>query len=224
MTNVLVVAAHPDDEVLGCGGTVATHASRGDVVRSLILAEGATSRDGDNASSQIKLLRSAACKAASMLGAQEPQFAGLPDNRMDSIDLLSVVKIVEDVIRGFEPSIIYTHHGADLNVDHRITHAAVVTACRPLPGATVRSVYSFETASSTEWSSQEQSVAFRPNHFVDISAHLSAKNDALQCYDMEMRSFPHARSVDAVEALARTRGASVGLAAAEAFSVLRQIR
>jgi N-acetylglucosamine malate deacetylase 1 len=224
MTHVLVVAAHPDDEVLGCGGTMAAHAGRGDTVWPLILAEGARSRDGADASTEIEALRGAGRGAAAILGTQQPRFAGLPDNQMDSADLLSVVKIVEEAVRELQPAIVYTHHGGDLNVDHRITHAAVATACRPIPGISVASLYTFETVSSTEWNSPSQSDAFRPSHFVDIAAHVDAKTEALKCYNMEMRPFPHARSLEAVEALARVRGASVGLVAAEAFSVMRQIR
>ena len=227
MTTVLVVAAHPDDEVLGCGGTLARHAAKGDVVNILILAEGATSRaeapGAGKEAGTIAALREAAAKAAKILGAQPPRFAGLPDNKMDSLPLLEVVKEVEKIIAETRPSIVYTHHHGDLNIDHRITHQAALTACRPLPGAPVKALYGFETLSSTEWAGPEAQNAFCPQHFCDISQQLAAKLEALRCYNLEMRPFPHPRSFEAVEALARLRGASAGLTAAEAFETIRCI-
>ncbi|MGF1609147.1 MAG: PIG-L deacetylase family protein [Kiloniellales bacterium] len=224
---VLVVAAHPDDEVLGCGGTSARHAAAGDDVHVLVLAEGATSRDlarqATERSAEISALRDAAAAAAETLGTRAPRFAGLPDNRLDGHDLLDVVKIVEAVVADLRPSIVYCHHGGDLNVDHRIVHQAVVTACRPLPGAPVRRLLAFETPSSTEWSTTATGPAFRPACFVDISRHLDRKLAALRCYAAEMRAFPHARSLEAVEALARVRGAAAGVAAAEAFEPVREL-
>lgn len=224
---VLVVAAHPDDEILGVGATLARHAQAGDAVHALILAEGATARDprrGAKArADEIAALRTAAAKAAEAIGARPPRFGGLPDNRLDSCALLDVVKLVEQAIAELSPAVIYTHHGGDLNVDHRIAHAAVATACRPLPGAACRAIYTFETPSSTEWASPEQSPTFRPTRFVDVSATLDAKLAALACYEAEMRPFPHPRSAEAVRALAAWRGAAAGLAAAEAFQVVREI-
>lgn len=230
--NVLVVAAHPDDEILGVGATAARHADEGDEVHVLILAEGATSRgplgagarDARAHAAELDALRAAAGAAAEVLGTRPPRFAGLPDNRMDSLDLLDVVKAVEAVVAEVRPSVVYTHHGGDLNVDHLVTHRAVLTACRPLPGGGgPEAVYTFETLSSTEWGSPDQEVAFRPTRHVEVSAQLARKLDALRCYAGEMRPFPHARSIEAVEALARLRGAQSGLPAAEAFGVVREV-
>lgn len=224
---VLVVVAHPDDEVLGCGGTIARHSERGDTVHILILAEGVTARDAERdaggRADEIETLRESARTAAATLGAEPPRFAGLPDNRLDSLDLLDVVKLVEAAITDIQPGIVYTHHGGDLNIDHRIVHQAVLTACRPLPAVPVRAVYAFETVSSTEWAGPSLESAFRPARFVDITAHLDAKIKALECYAEEMRPFPHARSLESVTALARLRGASAGMAAAEAFDVVREL-
>ena len=224
---VLVVVAHPDDEVLGCGGTIARHSERGDTVHILILAEGVTARDAERdaggRADEIETLRESARTAAATLGAEPPRFAGLPDNRLDSLDLLDVVKLVEAAITDIQPGIVYTHHGGDLNIDHRIVHQAVLTACRPVPAAPVRAVYAFETVSSTEWAGPSLESAFRPVRFVDITAHLDAKIKALECYAEEMRPFPHARSLESVTALARLRGASAGMAAAEAFDVVREL-
>jgi len=219
---VLVVAAHPDDEVLGCGATIARHATEGDNVHILILAEGATSRvserNADNAN--VAALKKAAVAAAAELGAYPPNFAGFPDNRMDGLDLLDAVKRIEEAVDQITPTVVYTHHGNDLNIDHRITHQAVLTACRPVPDSTVHAIYSFETPSSTEWASTAIGASFSPTRFVDVSAHMNAKLNALGCYTSEMRTFPHARSLRAVESQAAWRGSQAGIEAAEAFQVL----
>jgi LmbE family N-acetylglucosaminyl deacetylase len=224
---VLIVASHPDDEVLGVGGTAAWHAARGDQVEVLILADGVTSRgvDKDLATQEKELSarRGAAVDASRVLGISEPRFGDFPDNRMDACDLLDIVKAVESVTAELEPDIIYTHHGSDLNVDHRLAHQAVLTACRSQPGYKPTAIYTFETVSSTEWGSADIGTAFRPQRFVDISATLERKMLALQCYRMEMRAFPHARSVEAVEALARLRGSQAGCDAAEGFGVIREV-
>ena len=222
MSCVLVCAAHPDDEILGCGGAIARHTAEGDTVHILIMAEGATSRDGAE-KGDVDGLRQAAAKAAAVLGAEAPVFAQLPDNRMDGVDLLDVIKPIEKMIAEIRPQVIYTHHHGDLNVDHRITHQAVLTACRPQPGADVTALYAFETVSSTEWSSGDKETVFQPSRYVDISAQLKTKLSALECYETEMRPFPHARSLENVEALARTRGAAAGLEAAEAFMIIREV-
>ncbi len=220
----MIVAAHPDDEVLGCGGTIARHTAEGAEVHVLFLADGVSARGAGRApEEEISARQDAARRAAKVLGAETPRFTGLPDNRLDGLDLLDIVKAVEEVVAELRPAIVYTHHGGDLNVDHALVHRAVVTACRPLPESPVRALYAFETVSSTEWSSPEMGEAFRPNHFVDIGETLAHKLEALECYAQEIRPFPHARSREGVEALARLRGCSVGLEAAEAFLVVREI-
>ncbi len=228
MNCALVVAAHPDDEVLGCGGTIARLSAEGWAVHVLIVAEGATSRDQsrDRAAKEGELstLSAAAHAANAILGAASVSLGDLPDNRMDSIDLLDVVKIVEAAVALRRPDVVLTHHRGDVNVDHAILHDAVVTACRPLPGATVHELLFFEVASSTEWRPPASARAFEPSVFYDVSAHLATKMRALEAYASEMREFPHARSYRALEALARWRGASCGVDAAEAFALGRLIR
>lgn len=223
---VLIVAAHPDDEVLGAGATMARHSAAGDDVHVLILAEGATSRSNSRSQSleTLDALRTAAANAASILGTRPPHFAGLPDNRLDSLDLLDVVKVVESLVADISPTVVYTHHGGDLNIDHGIAHRATLTACRPVPGSSVREIWSFETVSSTEWASTEQNMPFLPNLWIDVAATLTKKCAALDAYRHEMRPFPHARSIEAIEALARLRGSQAGMAAAEAFSLVRARR
>lgn len=216
---VLVIAAHADDEALGCGGTIARHAADGDSVDVIFLADGVTSR-GDT---ELAGRRAAATKACSVLGASTPIFFDFPDQKLDTVGFLQVVQAIEPVIAKIRPAVIYTHHGGDLNLDHRIVHQAVMTALRPMPSSTYRAVYAFEVASSTEWAGPSIGPSFRPDHFVGIENTLDRKMEALQAYDQEMREFPHSRSYDAVRALAVVRGASVGLRAAEAFVTLRSI-
>ncbi len=225
--SVLVVAAHPDDEVLGAGGTIARHADAGDVVQVLIVAEGATSRqeqrDRQQVANELTSLAKAAQSAGRILGATAVELLSLPDNRLDSLDRLDLIKQIEQRIDLHKPQVVYTHHAGDVNIDHRRLHEAVVTACRPTPGQPVRRLLSYEVASSTEWQPSGSAPAFQPNWFVDISAQLARKREALEAYASEMRPWPHARSLDALEHLAHWRGAHVGVAAAEAFCLLRQL-
>lgn len=224
---VLVVAAHPDDEVLGCGGAIARHVVNGDSVHILIVAEGATSRqesrNRDSASSELEQLSSAAIRVCSLLGAEKVTFLDFPDNRIDSIDRLDLIKPISSYIQSFQPSAVYVHHSGDVNIDHRRIHEAVVVACRPQPGHCVKQLLSYEVLSSTEWQPPGSSSYFQPNWFVDITSQLDTKLAALDLYAVEMRPWPHSRSVKAVEHLARLRGSQVGLDAAEAFMLLRYI-
>lgn len=224
--NVLVVAAHPDDEVLGCGGTMARHAASGDDVFALILGEGMMAREekGEGAWTREakERLRRDARKAASILGVRDVAFLDYPDNRMDTVPLLDIIRSIEESVRKSVPEIIYTHHPGDLNVDHGIVARSVLTATRPVPGCTVGEVCAFEVLSSTEWAFGHES--FRPNCFVDIEKHLGTKIDALRAYETEVQPYPHPRSVEAVTSLARRRGSQSGLMAAEAFCLLRRVQ
>ena len=225
--SILVVAAHPDDEVLGCGGTIARHIDDGDNVHVVILAEGVTSRedvrDRDSSAGELSEIAEHAEAAHKILGTTTLELFDLPDNRMDSLDLLDIVKKIEAIIDKYRPEIIYTHHAGDVNIDHRIINEAVVTACRPLPGHSVRQLLFFEVASSTEWQPPSANIAFTPNWFVDISSTLDKKLKALEKYSGEMRDFPHARSIEALKHLAGWRGASIGVDAAEVFILGRKI-
>ena len=225
MNQILEVAAHPDDEVLGCGGTIARHADSGDEVQVLIVAEGSTSRqqerDRARVRDELSALVKAAQTAASILGATGVELLDLPDNRLDSLDRLDLIKRIEESVERHQPECVHVHHAGDVNVDHRRLHEAVVTACRPTPGHVVKRLLSFEVASSTEWQPPGSAPAFQPNWFVDISDQWERKREALEVYSSEMREWPHARSIKALEHLARWRGAQVGVEAAEAFCLLR---
>ncbi|MEO9528203.1 PIG-L family deacetylase [Roseibium sp.] len=221
--NVLVVAAHPDDEALGCGGTMARHASDGDNVHVVFLTNGVSARNPDTPDRDAEDHRHHAAEAAlKTLGVRSSVYGDFPDNQLDTVALLRVAQFIEKVAQDIRPEIVYTHHAGDLNVDHRICHEAVLTAFRPAPGQTVKAIYAFEVCSSTEWRFSSQSVFF-PTRYCDITGHLDTKQKALEEYAEEMRAFPHMRSAEVIAALARFRGATVGVEAAEAFTVIREV-
>ena len=199
----------------------------GHAVHIAITAEGITSRHSDRGAANagdLARLHQQAHAAATMVGAKDVVLFKLPDNRLDTIPLLDVTKLVEELIQKLQPEVIYTHHPGDLNIDHGVVHRAVLTATRPLVGQCVRQVYAFEVPSSTEWAFQNVEPAFRANVFVDISATLDAKIAALACYESEVRKFPHPRAPEALRAIATRWGSVSGCEAAEAFELIRSIR
>ncbi len=224
--SVAIIAAHPDDEVLGCGGTAIEHARRGDDVHILILAEGITARDAKRdvvaRAEDLSSRQDSARQAAALLGARSVAFGGLPDNRMDGMELLDVIKRVEAFLAPLAVHLIYTHHGGDLNIDHRLTHQAVVTAARP-QGRDTPTLLFFEVPSSTEWATPGSFAPYLPNWYQDISAVLDDKLAALDAYATELRAWPHPRSREAVRDLARLRGSQVALPAAESFMLGRMV-
>lgn len=224
---VLVVAAHPDDEVLGCGGTMARHAKEGDFVFVGILGEGITSRYANRRLSPTKKLRElkeAVQLSANRLGVRKVFLSSFPDNRFDTVPLLDIIKVVEAWMRTVSPSLVYTHHAGDLNIDHRCVHQAVLTATRPMSTRAPRAVYSFEVPSATDWAFSGRGSCFQPNVFSDISETLGIKEEALSFYKTEMRPFPHPRSIESIRASAVHWGSVSGLTAAEAFELVREIR
>jgi LmbE family N-acetylglucosaminyl deacetylase len=225
--NVLVVAAHPDDEVLGCGATVARLAREGHSVFTAILGEGITARypqPGCADQDSLEKMHDSSRRVADLLGVKEVSLHDLPDNRFDSLPLLEVVKLVEELLQRWRPAILYTHHAGDLNIDHQVVNRAVLTAVRPIPGGSVREVYMFEVPSSTEWAFQQVAPAFKPNVFVNIEATLPLKLEGMQFYQSEVRKFPHPRSPQALTAIAQRWGSVVGCEAAEAFEAAFIIR
>lgn len=222
MTSILVVAAHPDDEVLGCGGYIAARVKSGDEVVVTFVSDGVTSRDENLGIAEIETRRHAARSASQVLGVKDVSFGDFPDNKLDSVPVLEVIKTIESVIRRVQPSIVVTHFGGDLNIDHRIVNQAVVTSCRPTSGQCVKQIMFFEIPSSTEWQVPNEGEAFVPNWFEEISQTLELKVQALKMYEHELREWPHPRSVKAVEHLAHWRGASCGVDAAEAFVLGRR--
>ncbi len=210
----LVIAPHGMDEALGCGGTMARLAAARTKVDTLVLFGDGTGLEAQR--------RPASAAAAAILGSSPPQFAGFPENRSDTIALVEIVGVIERALASLQPTELYVPHGGNLNIDHQTAYRAALTAARPVPTLSIASIFSYEVLSSTDWAPPSP-TAFQPTRFVDISATLDKKLAALKCYAAEMRGPPHSRSFEGVEALAQSRGFSMGLAAAEAFMVARQI-
>ena len=225
MNKILIISAHPDDEVLGCGGTVERLNKEGHTIYTLILGEGVTSRDDlrdiKKREKNILELKGEAKKANAILGVKEVFFHNFPDNRFDTVPFLDIVKVIEKIKNNIKPEIIFTHYEKDLNIDHQITYKAVITATRPTKEETVKEIYSFEIPSSTEWS---YPLSFSPNVFYDISETIDVKLRALEEYKTELREYPHPRSLEGVELIAKNWGMKVGLEYAEAFKVVRIIK
>ncbi len=219
---VLVVAAHPDDEILGCGATIAKHAANGDEVQVLILGTGITARKEVAVGQQKKLLKNlhvCAARANAAVGVKNMIIKDFPDNRFDSVPLLDIIHAIEETIHGFKPNIVYTHHHADVNIDHRKTAEAIQSVSRPMQGSAIDRVLAFEIASSTEWNFR-QGQRFLPNVFTDVSGYLDKKLKAIACYKGELREFPHPRSLEYLEAMAKVRGGQSGMPVAEAFELV----
>ena len=216
---ILVVAAHADDEVLGCGGTVARHVAEGDEVHVVFMADGVKSRSV-NQTDQLEYRKQARDEALKILGVAKCYALDFPDNCMDSVPLLDVVQSLEPIIEEVQPARVFTHHFGDLNVDHRITHQAVMTACRPVPNTSIKEILGFEVLSSTEWATPNVDQ-FLPNLFVDISKYVAIKVEAANAYELEMRDKPHSRSFENLTALSTYRGHGVGVNHAEAFMAYR---
>ncbi|MFD8305493.1 PIG-L deacetylase family protein [Streptomyces sp. NPDC059690] len=219
MNTVLVLAAHPDDELLGAGATLARHVGDGDLVHAVVLTEGASSRYREGLAEDLV---KSAHRAAQLLGLASLQLWPLPDQRLDTLPLIDVVQRVEAVVDALRPDVVYTHFPGDVNTDHGVVARAAWTACRPyvLPG--LRRFAVFETPSSTEWGWSADSP-FTPSLYVDVSATLDIKIEAMSCYETELRDEPHPRSLRALRERAAYWGSRVGRSAAEPFQVLREV-
>lgn len=219
--NILVVAAHPDDEILGVGGTILKHINNNDTVSILILGDGETSR-GVNIN--IRKREEQAEKVAQAFRVENIFLEKFPDNKFDSVPLLQIIKKVEEIIYQIKPNIIYTHCQNDLNIDHQLTFRAVLTVCRPQPDFFVKKILTFETLSSSEWQIKDQSHIFCPTEYVDIVEFIDKKLKILKNYDGELREYPHPRSIEGVKILAQYRGMEIGCKFAEAFQIIRSIK
>ena len=222
---VLIVASHPDDEILGCAGTVARLIQQGSQVYTLILGEGVTSRgesrDASASAKEIEKLREDAKAANKVLGVKEVFFCGFPDNRFDTVAFIDIVKAIEKVKDNIKPYVVFTHYENDLNIDHQITFKAVLTATRPLVGESAKELYSFEVISSTEY---RYPVSFSPDMFFDVSKTIGVKVEAMEKYKSELRNAPHPRSLEGIKLNAKTWGMKVGCEFAEAFKTIRVVR
>lgn len=228
MKTILIVAAHPDDEVLGCFGTVAKLLNNGGGSNkqyeafSLILSGGKKSR-GQVDDIELENLKKEMLEANKLIGIKEVFGADFSDNSFDTHPRLQIIKKIEEIKQKIKPDIIFTHHSGDMNIDHQITQAAVLTATRPMSDECVKEIYSFYVPSSTEWGSFSVGSAFIPNVFFDISDTLELKISAMAKYKSELRDYPHPRSLQHIRELAIVEGAKVGLKAAESFMCLRKI-
>ena len=224
MKSIVVFAAHPDDEVLGVGGTVKRLSDEGVDVHAVIMAEGLTSRCNkrrDTERTALLDLQRNACNAAKEVGYTSIDFCGLPDNRMDGMDLLDIIKLVSQYVEKYCPDTVFTPHHGELNIDHRLTCEAVLTACRPVGRYKVERIYGFETPSSSEWN-YSYGEPFTPNVYFDITDAFEAKIKGMACYQTEIAKYPHPRSFKALKALGMYRGSNVGFEMAEGFMLMRE--
>ncbi|WP_289422301.1 PIG-L deacetylase family protein [Thomasclavelia cocleata] len=220
MNKILIVAAHPDDEVLGCFGTVSKMIKNGDEAYTLILSKGKTSRD--EGSKEQELLYQEMQNSNASIGIKKVFQLDFPDNAFDSIPLLSIVKAIEAIKNEIKPTIIFTHYNHDINIDHQITAQAVLTAARPIRGETVKEIYFMEVPSSTEWNGFSSETAFVPNVFSDITNTIDDKIKAMKIYQSELRENTHPRSLKHLKLYAKTNGTKVGLEYSENFILVRK--
>lgn len=226
---ILVIVAHPDDELLGQGGTVnLLSESYGCDLRAVILGEGITSRsderDTEKWSVELEKHRANMSDACNTVGYRSHKSYDFPDNRFDQVNLLDLIKVVEKEIAEFSPSVIFTHHGGDTNIDHRLAHDAVIPAIRPMKGQSVETLITFETPSSTEWQSPDHPNQFVPNMFVEISQkNLQSKIRGMESYEFERREYPHPRAPESLELIAKRWGIVIGVELAEAFRISRSV-
>lgn len=226
---ILLVVAHPDDELLGPGATMHRLINEFNcTVRTIILGEGITSRSDTRDTSlwekELAAHRANILSAQQAIGYATVGIYDFADNRFDSVDLLDIVKVIEKEKRNFEPTIIFTHHGGDVNIDHQRTFEAVITACRPMAHEKVQTIITFETPSGTEWRASSDPKHFIPNFFVEITEEgLQAKIKGMESYEFEKRAFPHPRSPEALEIYAKRWGIVVGKKMVEAFMIIRLI-
>ena len=220
---ILVIAAHPDDEILGCGGSMIKLKKKNNNIYTVFLSNGVSSRDLKNKKKEIIKRKKAAIKCNKFIKSKIINFFDYPDNKFDSVPFLNIVKDLEKIIKKYKPDTIFTHSDADLNIDHRLTLKAVVTACRPYAFEFIKTILSFEIPSSTEANFLKKQKKFQPNYFIDISKTLKKKIKAVKIYKDELRIFPHPRSIRYIKSLSEVRGGSAGVESAEAFEVIRHV-
>jgi LmbE family N-acetylglucosaminyl deacetylase len=215
-----VIGAHPDDEILGAGGTLARHVQAGDEVHAIVVADGAGSRYPGE---MVGKLEKDARRASEAIGFASLQLRALPDQRLDTVPLIELTQLIESVLDDISPHVVYTHFPHDVNADHGLVARAAWTACRPYYRPGLRRFAVFETPSSTEWAWPVDDSSLHPNHFVDVTETLDIKIAAVECYESELRDYPHPRSSRALRERAAFWGSHVGLLAAEPFRVLRDV-
>ena len=227
MQKVLVIAAHPDDEILGAGGTIAKFVTKGAEVKVLIVTDGSTSQYRDDPKLQdiLDAKKKETQNAMRILGVSEVLYGGMPDMKLDVTDHILVNQSIERVIDEYQPNIVFTHYHGDVNLDHQCVSRSTMVACRPVIDQCVQELYAYYVPSSTDWNAQNNINTFMPNVFIDISGECAEKKyQAMECYATELREYPHPRSIEALRVMDRANGIHVGLEAAECFVAYRVIK
>lgn len=226
MSKILVISAHPDDEVLGMGGTIAKYSSLGDEIALLIVTDGSTSqyKDRSDLNQIINNKKSETSACAKILGINHLFYGNLPDMKLDSVPHVEINSIIEKVVTTYQPTSVYTHFYGDINMDHRMVYESTLVACRPFPGQCVKKIFLYSVPSSTEWNSFNTSNSFVPNWYENITGEFAIKKyKALECYTTELRDYPHPRSIPYVKKMDNIEGNRVGLLEAESFMLIRAI-
>lgn len=226
MKKILVFAAHPDDELLGCGATLLKYQKKGFKIKTFFFGDGESSRNMNKKKIfNLIIRREKQAETVSKKGKfEKPIFKRFPDNKLDTVPLLDIVKFIEKQIRDNKPEIIFTHFENDLNIDHQIIYKAVITATRPLSKTFVKKIYSFEIPSSTDFSlSRRSKKIFNPNFFVEVEKTIKNKLDLLKIYKDEIKKWPHPRSLKSIKNLSMHRGSQIGKKYAEAFILVREL-
>lgn len=225
MKKVLVIAAHPDDEVLGMGGTIAKLVKDGNTVDILIVTDGSSSqyRDSDHLAEIIEAKKKETRNCADILGVRDIYYGELPDMKLDTTPHIRINQIIEDVIDKVQPDIVFTHFWGDVNRDHQEVYQSTLVTVRPVMGQVVKELYCYRVPSSTEWTPNKADTMFMPNYFVDIEKFAEQKYKAFACYATELRDYPHPRSVQYLRENDKVVGLRVGMLAAEEFVLLRKL-
>ena len=225
MKRVLVIAAHPDDEVLGCGGAVAKMSNLGVECHLLIVTDGSSAqyRDSDHLHEIIEAKKKETKGCADILGFKSIHYGKLPDMKLDSTPHIRINQVIENVIDEVQPDTVFTHFWGDVNRDHQEVYKSTLVAVRPVMGQVVKELYCYRVPSSTEWTPNKADTMFMPNYFVDIENFAEQKYKAFACYSTELREYPHPRSVQYLREADKTAGLRVGLYCAEEFMLLRKL-
>jgi N-acetylglucosamine malate deacetylase 1 len=216
---ILIIAAHPDDEILGCGGTI-LKLKKNNLIKVIFMTNGTDARGKNKEASQKRI--GGCLNLFKKLKLNKPTIFNFPDNMLDTVPLLKIIKKIEENISKFKPEIIFTHFDGCLNIDHQITFKATITACRPIKSSTVKKILSFEVPSSTEWSLSKDKK-FQPNYYIDISNYIKEKISLMKYYKDEIKPYPHSRSLKSIRSLSEYRGTHVGVKNAEAFYLYRSL-
>lgn len=217
---ILAIAAHPDDEVIGAGGTLARHVAEGDEVYWCVVTEAHSPRWPEEVRVQA---RRQVDQVQQVLGIREVFFCGFTTVALNTVPYIDLCSALQRVVDEVQPEVVYTTPGSDINLDHRLVYEATLVATRPLPGSCVRRVLSYEVSTTARYGLPAGSSGFEPNVFVDISRYLDKKLEVMRCYEAELRTYPHPRSLRGIRLLAEERGLSIGLGAAECFRLVREL-